>query len=185
MLGLSEQETNAFLRMWGECPTPMTAEEVGQEMGAWSTLRKQSLPSAVSSAEETLPVTLKASVLPHYSSKSAFMEAMRRLLLAQRAPGKKSLLDFLLDADGQWQKGSFIARSGRPMRGRYALSDPDRRPEPDERLHRGIRVGDQQAGGAHRGLSGGHPDGPAVGGAHGKLPAGTVSAAPVVEPPAF
>ncbi|KUN51071.1 hypothetical protein AQJ43_29735 [Streptomyces avermitilis] len=211
-LGLSERETNAFLRMWGECPTPMTAEEVGQEMGAWSTLRKQSLPSAVSSAEETLPVTLKASVLPHYSSKSAFMEAMRRRLLAQRASGKESLLDFLLDADGQWQKGSFIARSGRPMRGRYALSDPDRQivqaghmlsdwyvKAMSRRDHLMLEDADlnwmsgfTEASGSVTSKSAvlieGYPvDIPTarLWEAHGKLPAGTVSAAPVVEPPAF
>ncbi|WP_369265123.1 polymorphic toxin type 5 domain-containing protein [Streptomyces sp. R35] len=124
-LGLGERETSAFLRMWGERPTPMTAEQVAQEMDVWNTMRQQGLPSALSSAEEAAPVTLKASVLPHHSSKPAFMEAMRRRLLAQRASGKPSLLGFLLDADGQWQKGSFVARSGRPMHGRYALSDPD------------------------------------------------------------
>jgi hypothetical protein len=68
---------------------------------------------------------VKASILPQYSSKSTFMEAMRKRLLAQRVSGKPSLLDFLLAPDGQWRKGSFVTRSGRTMRGRYALSDPD------------------------------------------------------------
>ncbi|MEV6115958.1 polymorphic toxin type 5 domain-containing protein [Streptomyces sp. NPDC052109] len=71
------------------------------------------------------PPRVKASVLPQYSSRSTFMEAMRKRLLAQRVSGKPSPLDFLLDPAGLWRKGSFVTRSGRTMRGRYALSDPD------------------------------------------------------------
>ncbi|WP_406335902.1 polymorphic toxin type 5 domain-containing protein [Streptomyces sp. NBC_00203] len=211
-LGLGERETNAFLRMWGERPTPMTAEQVAQEMDAWNTMRQQGLPSTMSSAEETAPVTLKASVLPHYSSKPAFMEAMRRRLLAQRASGKPSLLDFLLDADGQWQKGSFVARSGRPMRGRYALSDPNRQivqaghmqsdwyaKVMSRREYLMLEDADLNWMTGSAEAAGSVTSKPAVlienypvdiptarlWEAHGKLPAGTVSAAPVVEPPAF
>jgi hypothetical protein len=76
-------------------------------------------------AERPQPPTLKPSVLPEYPSKPAFMAAMRRRLLAQRAAGKPSVLDFLLDKQGDWQKGSFLTKKGRTLRGRYALSDPD------------------------------------------------------------
>jgi hypothetical protein len=123
-----------------------------------------------------------------------------------------SLLDFLLDADGQWQKGSFVARSGRPMRGRYALSDPDR-----QIVQAGHPQSDWYAKAMSRrdylmledaGLNWMTGSAEAVGSvtskpvvliedypvdiptarlweAHGKVPPGTVSAAPVVEPPAL
>jgi Bacterial toxin 5 len=67
-----------------------------------------------------------ATVLPAYSSKGAFMDAMRRRLLAARTAGRPSLLDFLLDANGNWQKGRLTTKSGRTIFGRYALSDPDK-----------------------------------------------------------
>jgi hypothetical protein len=70
-------------------------------------------------------ITLKAEVLPEYSSKPSFMNAMRRRLLNQRAAGKPSILDFLLTEQGEWQTGTFISKSGKPMRGRFALSAPD------------------------------------------------------------
>jgi hypothetical protein len=70
-------------------------------------------------------VTLKPEILPEYSSKQSFMDAMRRRLLAQRAAGKPSPLDFLLTPDGKWRTGSFVSKSGKQMRGRYALSAPD------------------------------------------------------------
>lgn len=69
----------------------------------------------------------QASDLPHYKSKAAFMEATRRRLLALREARTPSRLDFLLGPDGQWHKGTFVSRSGRTMRGRYALSDPDQK----------------------------------------------------------
>ncbi len=69
------------------------------------------------------PPTLKASTLPNYPSKPAFMDAMRRELLARRTAGNPSVLDFLLDQNGEWQKVSFISKRGRPMRGRYAVID--------------------------------------------------------------
>jgi hypothetical protein len=66
---------------------------------------------------------LSPSILPEYASKNAFMDAMRDELLARRRAGNKHVLDFLLDENGEWQKTSFIAKSGRFMRGRYAVPD--------------------------------------------------------------
>ncbi|MCX5328335.1 polymorphic toxin type 5 domain-containing protein [Streptomyces sp. NBC_00140] len=157
-------------------------------------------------------VTLKADVLPHYPSKAAFMADMRKRLLAQRQSGKPSLLDFLLAPDGEWRKGTFVARSGRTMRGRYALSDPDQ-----TIVHAGHMQSDWYAkvmgrrdylmledadlnwmsGSAE--TAGAVTNKPAVlldnyavdiptaqmWEARGALPPGTVSAAPVVEPPAL
>jgi hypothetical protein len=54
------------------------------------------------------------------------MDAMRQRLLQMRRSGKPSLLDFLLESNGDWQKGTFTAKSGRQMTGRYALSAPDK-----------------------------------------------------------
>jgi hypothetical protein len=71
------------------------------------------------------PPVLKPSLLPQYSSKDSFMNAMRQQLLGRRLSGKPSLLDFLLDESGEWQKGTLITKSGRTIRGRYALSAPD------------------------------------------------------------
>jgi hypothetical protein len=68
---------------------------------------------------------LAPSVLLEYPSKSSFMNAMRRELLARRAGGKPTLLDFLLDANGEWGKGSFLTKKGRTIRSRYALPNPD------------------------------------------------------------
>jgi hypothetical protein len=71
------------------------------------------------------PPGLKPFLLPEYSSKRSFMNAMKRQLLDRRAAGKPSLLDFLLDEQGEWQKGSLLTKKGSTIRGRYALSDPD------------------------------------------------------------
>ncbi|MER5200809.1 polymorphic toxin type 5 domain-containing protein [Streptomyces sp. NPDC002755] len=68
---------------------------------------------------------LKPDVLPHYSSKPSFMEATRKQILAQRDSGKPSVLDFLLTDEGKWQSADFVSKSGRSMRGRYALANPD------------------------------------------------------------
>jgi hypothetical protein len=68
---------------------------------------------------------LNPSVLPQYPSKGSFMNAMQRQLLARRAAKNPSLFDFLLDAKGEWQKGSFLTKKGVTIRGRYALSNPD------------------------------------------------------------
>lgn len=86
-------------------------------------------PSIADVPKESNPskrALLPASTLPNYSSEGTFMAAMRRRLLAQRAAGRPSLLDFLLESDGSWQKGQFTAKSGRQMNGRYAESAPDK-----------------------------------------------------------
>ncbi|MFI0976065.1 DUF4157 domain-containing protein [Streptomyces sp. NPDC021093] len=51
-LGHGEREANAFLRMWGERPAPMTLEQVTLEMDAWSAARQQGFPFGFSSAEQ-------------------------------------------------------------------------------------------------------------------------------------
>jgi len=53
------------------------------------------------------------------------MNTMKRQLLARRRSGKPSLLDFLLDEGGEWRKGTFMSKTGQPIKGRFALSNPD------------------------------------------------------------
>ena len=78
-----------------------------------SAISTQIHDSVIPTSDETAPLpqakppALKPSVLPQYPSNDAFMNAMRRQLLARRNAGNKSLLDFLLDAEGNWQKGAF------------------------------------------------------------------------------
>ncbi|MCV7433723.1 polymorphic toxin type 5 domain-containing protein [Mycolicibacterium bacteremicum] len=81
--------------------------------------------TGTASVAKNRPPSLSPSVLPQYASRRSFMDAMRRQLLARRAAGKKSLLDYLLDKSGDWKKGSLSTKAGRTIRGRYALSDPD------------------------------------------------------------
>lgn len=170
-------------------------------------------------SEETAPAPpekpppLKPSVLPQYSSKGSFMNAMRRQLLARRAAGQPSLLDFLLDKQGQWQKGSFLTKTGRTIRGRYALSDPDAPLVQAGHLQSDVYA---KAAGKREYLmledadlnwltgqtgeaKGAYLSKPAVMidgfpvdiptarlyESYGLLPAGTVDAAPVIEPPEF
>jgi Bacterial toxin 5 len=159
------------------------------------------------------PTALKPSVLPEYSSKNSFMNAMRRQLLAQRAAGKPSVLDFLLDGQGQWQKGTFLTKRGGTIRGRYALSNPDAPLVQAGHLQSDVYA---KAAGKREYLmledadlnwltgqvseaKGAYVSKPAVMidrypidiptarlyESHGLLPAGTVDAAPVIEPPEF
>lgn len=159
------------------------------------------------------PPALKPSVLPEYSSKNSFMNAMRQQLLARRAAGKPSLLDFLLDGQGQWQKGSFVTKKGGTIRGRYALSNPDAPLVQAGHLQSDVyakAVGKREylmledadlnwLTGQVSEAKGAYVSKPAVMidvfpvdiptarlyESHGLLPAGTVDAAPVVEPPEF
>jgi hypothetical protein len=70
-------------------------------------------------------VTLSANTLPRYTSKAAFMSFMRRRLLALRKAGTPSRLDALLTPTGEWRTGTVVTKSGRTIRGRFALSNPD------------------------------------------------------------
>jgi hypothetical protein len=158
------------------------------------------------------PPTLKPSVLPQYPSKDSFMNAMRRQLLARRAAGNPSLLDYLLDAKGEWQKGSLVTKSGGTIRGRYALSNPDAQIVQAGHLQAGVYAkavgnpeylmledadmnwlsGQTEGTGQYTSkpavIIDGHPmDIPTarLHESHRLLPAGTVEAAPVIEPPEF
>lgn len=114
-----------------EPDTPSGATRSGEEArGTPNRLRGPTPPvRSQPAAPKPVPpkqVTLPSWTLPEYSSESSFMGAMRQRLLSQRRAGKPSQLDFLLGPDGNWQKGEFTSKSGRQMRGRYALSAPDK-----------------------------------------------------------
>jgi hypothetical protein len=156
--------------------------------------------------------TLPSWTLPEYASENSFMGAMRRRLLNQRRAGKPSLLDFLLALDGDWQKGQFTSKSGRLMRGRYALAAPDKQlvqaghleaktyakaaGKPREFLMledadlNWLSGQSVEAQGAYSSKGAVLIDGYPVDirtarlyESHGLLPAGTVAAAPMIEPP--
>jgi Bacterial toxin 5 len=158
--------------------------------------------------------SLPSSTLPEYASENSFMGAMRRRLLNQRRDGKPSLLDFLLGSDGDWRKGEFTSKSGRLMRGRYSLSAPDKplvqaghleaktyskaAGKPREFLM--LEDADLnwlsgqliETKGAYSSKGAVLIDGYPVDirtaklyEKHGLLPAGTVDAAPIIEPPPF
>ncbi|WP_179155482.1 polymorphic toxin type 5 domain-containing protein [Microbispora sp. GKU 823] len=84
---------------------------------------KAAVEGAGKALEKAERQVVKASTLPEYSSKRSFMSAMRKRLLELRKSGRPSRLDFLLDSEGNWQKGSLTAKSGRTYRGRYAMVD--------------------------------------------------------------
>ena len=163
------------------------------------------------SAPPTKPPTLKPSVLLQYVSKDSFMNAMRRELRIRRASGKPSLLDFLLDGQGEWQKGSVVTKTGKTIRGRYALSNPDAQLVQAGHLQSEVyarAVGHREylmledadlnwLTGQTGEAKGAYLSKPAVmiddfpvdiptarvWESHGLLPVGTVDAAPVIEPP--
>jgi hypothetical protein len=141
------------------------------------------------------------------------MNTMRRQLLARRAGGKPSLLDFLLDTKGDWQKGTLQTWRGNTIRGRYALANPDAQVVQAGHLQSDVYASATgkreylmledadlnwltgqtgEAKGAYLSkpavLIDGFPvDVPTarIWESHGLLPAGTVDAASVIEPPEF
>ena len=216
-VGMTDKEAALAL---AEHPTsPLKATDPATEAAVEHALKKPSVAAPTEAVEKaaaaaTKRTILQASTLPEYASKQSFMDAMRNRLLQRRQSGKPSILDFLIAPDGDWQKGTFTAKSGRQMRGRYALSAPDA--QLVQAGHMEASAYAEAAGmpreyfmledadlnwlsGQAVETRGAYSSKPAVlidGFAvdiptaklyegHGLLPAGTVDAAPFIEPPPF
>jgi hypothetical protein len=67
------------------------------------------------------PKPIKVSDLPTFPNRQAFMDRMEDTLASRRKLGNTHPLDSLLDKKGQWHTVEFTSKSGRQMRGRYAV----------------------------------------------------------------